>query len=210
MNGLVWKDFVVMRSGLAYIALLAVVFCAVFHDNTTMCMVATMMFASLSSSSFSYDEMCQWNLFAVSSGVDRRSVIRSKFVTSALVVALGAAVGTAMVLGAGIATGSGIDVPGCLMLGVTGLFAGFLVMAIMVAVNVLTNNSLMAQYMSIVVLMASIALIIASTLIATDIVGDDAWAVTAVLAVITAAACALSYRVATARFLRRDLRRQPI
>ena len=79
MNALVLKDVSLLKSAILYIAVFGIIFCAVFNEGATMCVICAMLFASLISSTFSWDDQCQWNVFAVSAGIPRKAIVTSKF-----------------------------------------------------------------------------------------------------------------------------------
>lgn len=204
MNGLVWKDMVMMRSGIMYISVFAVVFCLLFRENNVMSIVCSMLFASLASSSFAWDDQCQWNVFAVAAGVDRKAIVRSKFVSSILFVLIGTAIG--FVVSVALAAYQGeIDVANLCSVSLIGFVLGAIVSGISIGVNYVTGSSVKAQYVSIIVLMVSIMVLVASTIIATDMLGGDMAMVLALLVVMMFVVLALTYKVSCAKFLRRDL-----
>ena len=91
------------------------------------------------------------------------------------------------------------------MVSVTGWVLGLIVVSISILVNYWTGSSVKAQYVSIIVLMASIAFLVSATMIASDILGGNMLAVTAVLIVVMLVIMAASYKASCARFEARDL-----
>ena len=69
MMALVSKDLYSARSGIGVILLFAVVFGVLFRDTWTGPMIVTLLFANIGNSTLTWDEQCQWNTFAVSSGI---------------------------------------------------------------------------------------------------------------------------------------------
>ena len=80
-----------------------------------------------------------------------------------------------------------------------------IVVSISILVNYWTGSSVKAQYVSIVVLMASIAFLVSATIIASDLVGGNMLLVTGILLVVAALMFAGTYRLSCARFAKRDL-----
>ena len=80
-----------------------------------------------------------------------------------------------------------------------------IVVSISILVNYWTGSSVKAQYVSIVVLMASIAFLVSATIIASDLLGGNMLMVTGVLLVIAVLMFAGTYKASCARFEKRDL-----
>lgn len=204
MNGLVWKDIVMLRTGIAYISVFAVVFSLLFSENNLMCIVSSILFASLVSSSFAWDDQCQWNVFAVSAGLDRSLIVRSKFVSAVVFILIGTAIGFAVTCAISVYHGS-LDVMSVAGTSALGFTIGTVVSFISIAVNYVTGNSAKAQYVSIVVLMGSIAFLVAGTMILSDVLGGGIGVITCAMSLILVAILAASYRVSCARFSGRDI-----
>ena len=93
MNGLIWKDVVLLKSALVYIAVFGIVFSLLFSESNLMGIVCPMLFSSLVSSSFAWDDQWKWDQFAVSAGIGRRSIVTAKFGSSLIFVTIGAVLG---------------------------------------------------------------------------------------------------------------------
>lgn len=204
MNALVWKDIVLMRTGIASIGVFAVIFCLLFSENGVMSIVCSVLFSSLSSSSFAWDDQCQWNLYAVSAGLDRRTIVRSKVLSSVMFVAIGTVIGVVVNTALAFVHGT-LDPVAIAVTGVIGLLIGLIVAWLSLAVNYVTGSSVKAQYLSVVVLVLSVALLVSATLVASDSLGGGMEAMIAVFAVIAVAVLALSYGVSCRKFEGRDL-----
>ena len=88
---------------------------------------------------------------------------------------------------------------------VTGWVLALIVASISILVNYWTGSSVKAQYVSIIVLMASIAFLVSATMIASDLLGGNMLAVTAVLVIVMFAVMAASYKASCVRFEARNL-----
>lgn len=205
MNGLVRKDLYLVRTGVVYVGVFAVVFCLIFRDDNVMTIVSSMLFASLVGSSFAWDDQCQWNLFAVSSGIPRKRIVQSKYMSAVVFVGIGTAIGFAIDLLIPLADGGHADIVGTASLALVGFVLGMIVTSISIAVNYRTGNSTKAQYVSIVVLMLSIMTLVSVTLVSYDILGGNTAAILGALAVVAAAIVLATYRVSCSVFERRDL-----
>lgn len=204
MNGLVWKDVVLLKTGIIYIAVFAIIFSAVFYEGATMCVISSMLFASLVSSTFSWDDQCQWNLFAVSAGIPRRRIVASKFVSSLIFVVIGTVAGFVVTSAIWIATGqTGIALVA--ETSVLGFVLAMTVCGISIATNYVTGNSTKAQYVSIIILVLSVAFMVAVSNVFADLMDGNMAAVIGLLVVVMAVILAASYSVSCARFEKRDL-----
>lgn len=204
MNQLVWKDVFLLKSGIAYVTVFGIIFCAVFNEGATMCVICSMLFASLVTSTFSWDDQCQWNVFAVSAGIPRRSIVASKYASSLVFVLIGTMIGFVATSAMWMVTGqTGIALVA--ETSVLGFVLAMTVCGISIATNYVTGNSAKAQYVSIIILVVSVALLVAASNIFADILGGDMVAVIGLLVVVMAAILAASYYVSCARFAGRDL-----
>lgn len=205
MNGLIWKDVVLLKSALVYIAVFGIVFSLLFSESNVMGIVCPMLFSSLVSSSFAWDDQCKWNQFAVSAGIGRRSIVIAKFGSSLIFVTIGAVLGFVVSVAMQTINGTGYGLESIAVVSVTGWVLGLIVVSISILVNYWTGSSVKAQYVSIIVLMASIAFLVSATMIASDILGGNMLAVTAMLIVVMLVIMAASYKASCARFEARDL-----
>ena len=205
MNGLIWKDVVLLKSALVYIAVFGIVFSFLFSESNVMGIVCPMLFSSLVSSSFAWDDQCKWDQFAVSAGIGRRSIVTAKFGSSLIFVTIGAVLGFVVSVAMQTINGTGYGLESIAVVSVTGWVLGLIAVSISILVNYWTGSSVKAQYVSIIVLMASIAFLVSATMIASDILGGNMLAVTAVLIVVMLVIMAASYKASCARFEARDL-----
>lgn len=204
MRALVWKDLILLKTGIIYIAVFGIIFCAVFNEGATMCVICAMLFASLVTSTFSWDDQCQWNVFAVSSGIPRNRIVASKFVSSLVFVLIGTVIGFVVTSVMWAITGqTGIALVA--ETSVLGFILAMTVCGISIATNYITGNSAKAQYVSIAVLVVSVALLVAASNIFTEILDGNMAAVIGLLVVVMAAILAASYTVSCGRFQRWDL-----
>ena len=205
MNGLVWKDATLLRNGLIYVAVFGVVFSMLFSESNVMGIVCPMLFSSLVASSFAWDDQCKWDMYAVSAGIPRSRIVMSKYVSSVVFITIGFAIGLAVSLAMPSLTGAGTDLESAAVVSVTGWVLSAIVVSISILVNYWTGSSVKAQYVSIVVLMASIAFLVSATIIASDLLGGNMLMVTGVLLVIAVLMFAGTYKASCARFEKRDL-----
>ena len=205
MNGLVWKDTTLLRNGLIYVAVFGVVFSMLFSESNVMGIVCPMLFSSLVASSFAWDDQCKWDMYAVSAGIPRSRIVMSKYVSSVVFITIGFAIGLVVSLAMPSLTGAGTDPESAAVVSVTGWVLSAIVVSISILVNYWTGSSVKAQYVSIVVLMASIAFLVSATIIASDLVGGNMLLVTGILLVVAALMFAGTYRLSCARFAKRDL-----
>lgn len=205
MNGLIWKDVVLLKSALVYIAVFGIVFSLLFSESNVMGIVCPMLFSSLVSSSFAWDDQCKWDQFAVSAGIGRRSIVIAKFGSSLIFVTIGAVLGFVVSVAMQTINGTGYGLESIAVVSVTGWVLGLIVVSISILVNYWTGSSVKAQYVSIIVLMASIAFLVSATMIVSDILGGNMLAVTAVLIVVMLVIMTASYKASCSRFEARDL-----
>ena len=210
MNGLVWKDATLLRNGLIYVAVFGVVFSMLFSESNVMGIVCPMLFSSLVASSFAWDDQCKWDMYAVSAGIPRNRIVMSKYMSSVVFITIGFAIGLAVSLVMPSLTGAGTDLESAAVVSVTGwVLSAMVLSAIVVSISILVNywtgSSVKAQYVSIVVLMASIAFLVSATIIASDLLGGNMLMVTGVLLVIAVLMFAGTYKASCARFEKRDL-----
>ena len=205
MNGLVWKDTTLLRNGLIYVAGFGVVFSMLFSESNVMGIVCPMLFSSLVASSFAWDDQCKWDMYAVSAGIPRNRIVMSKYVSSVVFITIGFAIGLTVSLAMPSLTGAGTDLESAAVVSVTGWVLSAIVVSISILVNYWTGSSVKAQYVSIVVLMASIAFLVSATIIASDLLGGNMLMVTGVLLVIAVLMFAGTYKASCARFEKRDL-----
>lgn len=204
MNALVLKDVSLLKSAILYIAVFGIIFCAVFNEGATMCVICAMLFASLISSTFSWDDQCQWNVFAVSAGIPRKAIVTSKFISSVIFVLIGTVIGFIVTSAIWIATGQ-TDITLVAQTSVLGFVLAMTVCGISIATNYITGNSAKAQYVSIIILVISVALLVAASNIFAEIMGGSMTAVIGLLVLVMAAILAASYMVSCKRFQRWDL-----
>ena len=205
MNGLVWKDATLLRNGLIYVAVFGVVFSMLFSESNVMGIVCPMLFSSLVASSFAWDDQCKWDMYAVSAGIPRNRIVMSKYMSSVVFITIGFAIGLAVSLVMPSLTGAETDLESAAVVSVTGWVLSAIVVSISILVNYWTGSSVKAQYVSIVVLMASIAFLVSATIIASDLLGGNMLMVTGVLLVIAVLMFAGTYKASCARFEKRDL-----
>ena len=171
MMALVSKDLYSARSGIGVILLFAVVFGVLFRDTWTGPMIVTLLFANIGNSTLTWDEQCQWNTFAVSSGISRRTLVLSKFQSGMVFVVVGAVVG--LIVSAAFTYSGFSDIP--LDQSIQGVVLGAIVsaavMGVTVSVTYWTGDSAKVQYLSIGVMVVIIIALVAGSTILTDLIG---------------------------------------
>lgn len=204
MNALLKKDFMITRSTLVYMTLLAAIFGIAFGQGapSATCIITVMMLSAIVGTSFTYDEAHQWNIFAVSSGIDRRSIVRMKFTLGGIVVVAGLCIGLAMYLLRTAIDGTipvFDDIPNAM------LFAASFGIA-MISVNCLINyvfDSVKAQMTSTAMMVVFMSAVVAlSTL---GMASNIPWMGSFMVLVMALLLFAASYTVSINRFLRKDL-----
>lgn len=204
MNALLSKEFMTLRSSLIGLVALGSLFALAFGHGSpsATCVIGVVMMSSVVGSSFSYDELYRWNLFAVSSGIARRDIVRMKFALGTIVVAIGLCMGLAMLLVKTSIDGTAIDV-GDLIGGM--VLAASLGMA-MCSVNCLVNyvfDSSKAQIVSIALMIVMISAIV--SLATLDMTTNIPWIGGVLVLLAASAISATSYRISMSRFQRKDL-----
>jgi ABC-type transport system involved in multi-copper enzyme maturation permease subunit len=105
MTGFILKDLLTLRRYMKLIALAIVVFAAMtwYLDNAAVvtAMIAVQ-FAMLPVTTFSYDHLAKWELFAQTLPVSRREIVASKYVLSIAFIALGTIIGIGLALVVGL------------------------------------------------------------------------------------------------------------
>ncbi len=207
MIGLIRKDLFIARSGMAFMTLFSVAFVLLFGNGSISCIIPAVVFSSLAASSIVWDEQSNWSQYAVSIGIGRDEIIRSKFILGLLFVTMGAVVGfltSALVMVVGTTS---VMVPGEPMVDpailvpstVLGFGTGAIVSAILLLANYLIGNSIKAQYVSIFINASCIAGAVALASFTFDVFGDMWWVALVMLVLATLITIA-SYRISSVRF----------
>lgn len=110
MNGLILKDMYIMKGSIMFMVLLTVVFAVVFSWNslTSIVLVSSVMMTSVINGSYSTDHTYGWDAHAVSIGIPRRDIVRSRFEFGLVFIAIGLLIG--IVLGFVIQTIIGYEI----------------------------------------------------------------------------------------------------
>ena len=204
MNALLKKDFMTTRSTLVYMTLLAAIFGIAFGQGapSATCIITVMMLLAMVGTSFTYDEAHQWNVFAVSSGIDRRSIVRMKFTLGGIMVVIGLCIGLAMYVIRTLFDG-GVFAIDEILNGV--LFSVSFGIA-MISINCLINyvfDSVKAQMTSTAMMVVFMSAVVAlSTL---GMTSNIPWMGSFMVLVAALVLFAASYTVSMNRFLRKDL-----
>lgn len=203
MMGLILKDLWCMKSGIVAMAVFAVVFISIFRDQNIMFMIAPIFFSTIVGTSINLDDMCKWDLFAVSSGIGRKDLIRSKYAVGLISTLIGLVIGLVLMV-VFDTVGGGIDYGLTLQMLVTGLLLALVICGVMVAVYYVTGDSTKGQYLSIVVTVCAIMGLVSASAVVSEALGDvvPVMAVSAVLCVVVVVA---TYRISCSRYEARDL-----
>jgi ABC-type transport system involved in multi-copper enzyme maturation permease subunit len=92
MYGLIWKDIINLKR---YIKIFAVFFLVygfmafAQKDISFITGIFTLMFAILTMSTYSYDEMSQWDVYALTMPITRKDIVRGKYMLMLLLVLFG-------------------------------------------------------------------------------------------------------------------------
>ena len=112
MTGFILKDLLTLRRYMKLIALAIAVFAAMawYLDNAAVvsAMIA-IQFAMLPVTSFSYDHLAKWELFAQTLPVSRREIVAGKYVLSLAFIALGTVIGIGLALVIGLLKDEPVD-----------------------------------------------------------------------------------------------------
>ncbi len=204
MIGLVWKDLYSARSGVFAILLFALVFGFLFRDSWTGPMIVTLLFCNIGNSTLTWDEQCQWNTFAVSSGIPRRMLVLSKLEAGAVFVAMGTLMGLIAAVVFTVAGFNEMTLAENLQGVALGAIVAMVVMCLTIAITYWTGDSAKAQYMSTGIMVVSIIAMVSGSIIMTEML-DGAVSVIVVMAVIAVVAIAVAYKASCNRLESRDL-----
>ncbi|MGN0098320.1 MAG: ABC-2 transporter permease [Candidatus Methanomethylophilaceae archaeon] len=100
MNGLLLKDLYNLKGSIAFIIVLTVMFAIVFSWNSleSIILVSTITMTTVINGSFSFDHTNGWNAHAVSIGVPRDSIVKSKFEFGLIFILVGLVFGIVLAL----------------------------------------------------------------------------------------------------------------
>ena len=92
MYGLIWKDIINLKRYIKIFAVFFLIYGFVAftqRDTGFITGVFTLMFAILTISTYSYDEMCQWDVYALTMPITRKDIVRGKYMLMLLLVLFG-------------------------------------------------------------------------------------------------------------------------
>ena len=137
MNGLILKDIYNLKGSMCFILLLSVLFALLFSWEMPegMILVCATMSASLVSGSFSFDHSYGWNAHAVSIGIPRDMIVRSKFETGIMFTSSGVLMGLIIAILFQIAMGRVIDPYQMLSSSVMSLGVGMVTASVICVIN---------------------------------------------------------------------------
>ncbi len=207
MMGLIRKDLIMSRSGIAFMAFFSVAFVLTIGNGGISCIVPAVVFSSLASSSIAWDEQSNWPQYAVSVGISRDILVRSKFVLGLLFVMIGTLIGflaTFVVDLIGATPMSLVYLEFLVPSTVLAFATGVTVSAILLLVNYLIGNSVKAQYASVFVNVLCIASAVVMAFSAFNYLGDM-WLAALSMLVVAALVTLISYRLSSTRFGSKDI-----
>lgn len=202
MIGLVRKDLLNIRSTMAYMLLIGIIFSIVFQSCSVM--MPTMMLTCLIGTTFTYDRNSGWDAFAVSVGTRRREIVDSKFVLSLMLMIIGLAIGIAVMLIGNEILDNGMDPVAMADAGLIAISAGLIMIGVCCSVNYAVNSD---KVLAVTGMTSSICVIIA-VMIAMLIGSGDvelAGAIPIITLIIGAAVFAIGYIASQRLFGKRDL-----
>ncbi|MGE0014784.1 MAG: ABC-2 transporter permease [Candidatus Methanomethylophilaceae archaeon] len=196
MMTLVRKDLILIRSSIVSLSIFAAVLCFLLKDPLIPHVLPAVLLVSLASASIRWDEQCNWDRYIVSIGVDRNTIVRSKFATGAILALIGTVTGLVISISMSYVHDFG-DGASMVTTCPLGFIVGIIVSSVSVAVYYITGNSVKAQYISVVANIVVISALIALSMIAAEAFGDltlVVLALAAVAAVVVHICCSVSRR----------------
>jgi hypothetical protein len=203
MMTLVRKDLILIKSSIVSLSIFAAVLCFLLRVPLVTYILPAVLLVSLASASIRWDEQCNWDRYVVSIGVDRNTIVRSKFVTGVILALIGTAIGLVISISMSYVYDSGYVaslVTACPL----GFIIGIIVSSVSVAVYYVTGNSVKTQYISVVANIVVISALITLSMVAAEAFGDLTLVVLA-LAAVAAVIVYTCYSVSCRRFAGIDL-----
>lgn len=206
MNGLIMKDLCNLRGSILFIVVMAAAFAVLFSWETPggMVLLSAMMMSSLINGSFSFDQNCGWNQHAVSIGITRGSIVRSKFVSGTVFVICGIVLGVFVAAVCGIASGHNVDPYGIASSAVLSLGVGLMASSVICAVNYHVSPQ-WAHTVSTFCTAVCVAGSIVVCNVMAELFPDISVAMSLIMVMIGAVVYALMYVLSQRRFARTDL-----
>lgn len=95
MKSLLWKDFITMKKYLRLMAIILAFYVVLFgflvKDVTIASLMLTVIVTIVPTATFSYDELCKWDHFALSLPVRKKDIVLSKYVVTLICAGIGSA-----------------------------------------------------------------------------------------------------------------------
>ena len=206
MNGLIKKDMIMMKGTIALMIVVSAIFSVGFGWDSplTIMMIGTSMMSSIYGASFAYDSKCDWDSFAVSSGISRRTLVSSKFVGGTMLVLIGLGISIAMTACCMMIEGSSystFEIASCI---VTALAFGISLNAVCCTSNFVMENG-KAQMLSTAIL---IVLVSATYIVSSEVgnsFGNIPWSIPLALLAMCIAVSSFGYALSMNRFSKKDL-----
>jgi hypothetical protein len=203
MMTLVRKDLILIKSSIVPLSIFAAVLCFLLKVPLITYILPAVLLVSLASASIRWDEQCNWDRYIMSIGVDRNTIVRSKFVTGAILALIGTAIGLVISISMSYVYDFG-DVASMVTACPLGFIIGIIVSSVSVAVYYVTGNSVKTQYISVVANIVVISALITLSMIAAEAFGDLTLVVLA-LAAVAVVIVYTCYLVSCRRFAGIDL-----
>lgn len=97
MTGLILKDLINLKINFRRFSLIIVIYAGLAmmsKDSSFFSSIFTMLFALLIMSTYSYDEMAKWDVYALTLPISRDNIVQGKYLTALILTSLGTAVGS--------------------------------------------------------------------------------------------------------------------
>ena len=95
MKSLLLKDFIAMKKCARLMAVILIFYIALFglliKDITVVSLVLTIIMTVMPTATFSYDELCKWDTFALSLPVRKKDIVLSKYIFTFICAGFGSA-----------------------------------------------------------------------------------------------------------------------
>lgn len=97
LKGLIIKDFINLKKNFKIFGLLTILYAVMAFatdDSSFFSSIITMLFAILTLTLYSYDDMAKWDIFALTMPVTKDNIVQGKYIMMLLLTAIGAAYST--------------------------------------------------------------------------------------------------------------------
>lgn len=161
--GLIRKDVLNIRSTVAYMIVICVIFSVIFRYSSIM--IPVMMLTCLIGTTFTYDRNTEWDSFAVSIGIERKVIIDSKFILSLCLLIIGLVIGVVVTSVCGLATDDPIEARDMVDSSLIAISAGLIATTICCVVNYVVSSEKALAVSGLTASMCVVVAIVASAII---------------------------------------------